>query len=1003
MPQLQEIEKLLGEYYQLDAEDVVKLPGELDGNYRVTCGDSEYLLKIAHSGRNLDLLDLENRILDHLQGKKLDADTPTVIRNVRGKEITHWQGKDGTYQVRLLSWLEGTLLAKINPHSPALLEDLGRKCGQLTLALVDFDHPKAHRSFDWNIEEVQWTDDFQDLFDGEDRDLIRRCRKRIDDDLYPLLGKLRRSVCYYDANDYNVIVDPEGPVIRGFIDFGDVVYTVTLAELAIACTYALMHAQDPMESLIPLVRGYHQEFPLLDEEMKVLGHCIVARLIISLTFSQRRSKEEPDNEYLQVSAKPGWALLRKLDAIHPRYIYYVCRYACRQTPHPQESALSNVLSNMTPSAFILDHEVNSSRSHILDLSVSSLLLANQTDVESDQAFNQVIEEAMHGCSWAIGRYLEPRPVYTTSAYKVQSNNGPEWRTIHIGLDLFAKAGTAVYTPLQGVVHSVKVNDGDRDYGPTVILEHEIEGLTFFTLFGHLSNSCFEILQIGQTVEEGQVIGHLGTMDVNGGWPPHVHFQIILDPFDDTGDFPGVCRPSEMDIWSSLCPDPGLLLGIVGSRYESIPLTSLVSDRNRCLGGNLSLSYDNPLHISRGSGVHLFDQHGRRYLDMVNNVAHVGHEHPDVVRAGQQQMAVLNTNTRYFHPAILEFAHTLIPKMPAGLDVVYFCNSGSEANELALRMARVFSGNRHVVALQHGYHGNTAACIDVSSYKFDGPGGFGCPEHTHILSMPDPFRGKYAGLPEEEQVKQYADRARKMLSELASRGEYPAALITESILSCGGQVVPPKRYFDEIYSLVRQAGGLCIADEVQTGVGRVGSHFWAFELHEVKPDIVTIGKPIGNGHPLGIVVTTREVADRFDNGMEYFNTFGGNPVSMVIGTEVLRVVERENLQENASKVGALLLDELHGLQKSFPLMGDVRGHGLFIGIELINNPEKKTPAKNQAHYLVNRMRAKGILLSTDGPDHNVIKIKPPLVFDQDDADMFLHYLEETLREDNLRIE
>ena len=411
--------------------------------------------------------------------------------------------------------------------------------------------------------------------------------------------------------------------------------------------------------------------------------------------------------------------------------------------------------------------------------------------------------------------------------------------------------------------------------------------------------------------------------------------------------------------------------------------NLSAYRQKHLGYSLSLAHGHPIQMLRGDDVYMLDQWGQKYLDTCNNVAHVGHEHPAVVQAGQEQMALLNTNSRYLHPEIVAFSQALLKTLPEALCVVHCVNSGSEANELAMRMAKAYSGGTEMMALASGYHGNANACIDISSYKFDGKGGAGAPEHTHILPLPDTFRGLYQG---EGAAQKYAQHADDVLNDLSQKKKQIAAFIAESIVSCGGQIEPPAGYFQQVYHSVRKAGGVCIADEVQTGCGRVGSHFWAFERHGVVPDIVTIGKPIGNGHPLAVVVCTQAVAKKFANGMEYFNTFGGNPVSARMGRAVLETVENEQLQQNAAAVGRHLIDGLKALQQKHPMIADVRGAGLFLGFELCDGDKKPLP--EQADYLANRMRELGILISTDGPDHNVIKIKPPVTFTIQHADELL---------------
>ena len=393
-------------------------------------------------------------------------------------------------------------------------------------------------------------------------------------------------------------------------------------------------------------------------------------------------------------------------------------------------------------------------------------------------------------------------------------------------------------------------------------------------------------------------------------------------------------------------------------------------RKKLLGRNLSVAYRNPVKIVRGEMQYLYDDEGRRYLDAYNNVAHVGHCHPRVVAAGVEQMRTLNTNTRYLHDLILQYAEQLTATLPAPLSVCYFVNSGSEANELALRLARTHTKARDLIVLEHAYHGNTTTLIDISPYKHDGPGGGGPPEWVHKVSWKD--------------VRQVVETVARVSSE----GRDLCGFIAESMPSVAGQIILPNGYLNEIYRVVRNAGGVCIADEVQTGYGRIGTHFWAFEHYGAIPDIVALGKPIGNGHPIGAVITTPEIADSFNNGMEFFSTFGGNTVSCAIGLAVLQVVQEEQLQQHALNVGNHLLEGLKDLQRHHETIREVRGSGLFIGVELVKDDQ---PATQQAETIVNRMRDEGILLGTDGPHHNVLKIRPPMPFSHADADLLLAVL------------
>jgi 4-aminobutyrate aminotransferase-like enzyme len=421
---------------------------------------------------------------------------------------------------------------------------------------------------------------------------------------------------------------------------------------------------------------------------------------------------------------------------------------------------------------------------------------------------------------------------------------------------------------------------------------------------------------------------------------------------------------------------------------------MLAQRRQLLGGNLSVSYSNPLRIVRGSMQYLWDADGRRYLDAYNNVPHVGHCHPRIVQAGQEQMAVLNTNTRYLHELVNRYAARLGATLPGALKVCYFVNSGSEANELALRLARAHTGRRDLIVLEHAYHGNTTTMIDVSPYKHAGRGGEGAPPWVHVAPLADLYRGVHRRGDPEAATK-YALDVEHIIERLRTRGTDVAAFLAESWPSVAGQMSLPAAYVQRVYEKVRAAGGVCIADEVQTGYGRLGDHFWGFQYYGVVPDIVVLGKPIGNGHPIGAVVTTPDIAASFDNGMEFFSTFGGNTVSCAIGLSVLEVVEAENLQSHAATVGRHLLRRLEALQARHPLIGEVRGAGLFLGVELVIDRQSLDPAGREAAQIANRMRDQGVLLGTDGPHNNVLKIRPPMPFTVTDADLLVETLDATL--------
>lgn len=418
-------------------------------------------------------------------------------------------------------------------------------------------------------------------------------------------------------------------------------------------------------------------------------------------------------------------------------------------------------------------------------------------------------------------------------------------------------------------------------------------------------------------------------------------------------------------------------------------------RRERLNPTLSVAYREPLKIVRGEGVWLYDAQGQGYLDMVNNVCHVGHCHPHVVRAGAEQMARLNTNTRYLHDTLVEYALRLTATLPAPLSVVFLTNSGTEANDLALRLARARTGARGTIVVDHAYHGHSPSMVELSPYKFNGRGGEGQADHVAVVPMPDTYRGAIRDA--ADAGPRYGRMLAGAIEALQARGHRPAAFYCESMLGCGGQIILPDGYLAEAFGHVRAAGGLCLADEVQVGFGRAGDAMWAFERQGVVPDILTLGKPIGNGHPMGAVVTTPEVAASFVTGMEYFNTFGGNPVSCAIGLAVLDVIEDEGLRGNAARVGEVLLSGLRAIQSRHEGIGEVRGRGLFIGAEFVTARAERTPDSARARAVVEAMKARHVLLSTDGPGDNVLKIKPPIVFSQANAEEFLEKLDAVLGE------
>lgn len=756
-----DIEAFAKKHYQLDVAATM-----LNGYDELNClltdkPGKKFIFKIATDEHGVHFLDAQVKIVNHLGKSPVGSKFQKYIVNTEGEELTSIVIEGKNYYLRILSFLEGSFWVDEKEKPDALYIDLGNFVGSMDKALQNFSHPAMHRHYTWDISTA--TDAnvrIPCIKNHERRRIAAYFLLQFEMEVLPVLSSLRHAYAHNDTNDYNVLVQHNK--VSGLIDFGDMVYTALINNLAVACTYAMLNNDNPLQAASLVVKGYHHEYPLTEQELDLLYYLVAARLCISVTQSAYNGSLASNNEHHFITEKPAWNLLYQLIRINP--------------------------------------------------------------------------------------------------IKTQ--------------------------------HSFRITCG---------------------------------------------------------------FKGLIDETD---------------------------------------YTDLLQQRKENIGRNLSISYNNKLKIVKGALQYLYDDKGKTFVDCVNNPSHVGHCHPVVVKRMQKQIATLNTNTRYLNDNINEYAKRLTSTLPASLSVCYFTNSGSEANDLAIRMSRHFTKQKDIIVLDYAYHGTSTVAMEMSPYKFDGKGGFGKMPWIHKAINPDMYRGPYK-YGDADAGKKYAADVQRIIQDLRGEGKSPAVFICETLLGVGGQIPLPPNYLKEVYQHVRAAGGVCIADEVQVGFGRVGDSFWGFELQDVVPDIVVIGKPIGNGHPLAAVVVTNEIADAFNNGMEYFNTFGGNPVSMATGLAVLDVIQQEEMQQHALEVGNYLMDGLKQLMNKHPIISDVRGYGLFIGAEMVKDRITLEPAVAEIDLLVEMIKEKGYLLSTDGPLHNVLKIKPPMPFNKQNADELIQYLDEAL--------
>ncbi len=978
---------------------LTQLDGEYDLNFLVQAKNGQdYILKVMRPGCAPGLVDLQIKALEHIAETAPGLPFPKVFADLNGDVLPEIQDETGASRlVWLLECLPGECYAQAAPKSEELILRLGRVLGATDRALEGFAHDGLDRAgFKWDLTQAGWIADQLDVVQDEDR---RRLLGEIVagfDAISDKLASLPRQAIHNDANDYNVLVDGalgQGQTVTGLIDLGDMCAAPRVCDLAIAGAYIALDHPKPERALTALVRGFHAANRLSPQELDLIWPLLRMRLAVSVVNSTLMAAENPDDPYVTISQAPAWRFLENA-AVNGGLMPARLRAACHL---PVTDGAERVHAYL---AAHRGHFAQMFGQDLREVPMGSLSVENSTWPQNP--FHMPLEEAARvgeefGDGLWLGYYNEPRLIYAEPGFRKGPWKASDRRTVHLAVDVFAPAGTALHAPVSGRVEVVENRDSHLDYGGVVILRHETpEGDPFYTLYGHLDPEVCDRLKPGDPVAQGAAFAQLGDARQNGGWSPHVHFQLALTTVGMEADWPGVGDPDEMFLWHAVCPNPAALLNLPDDKvfYQPTDKQTILQGRHDHFGGNLSLTYDDPVMLVRGWKHHLFDEWGRPYLDAYNNVPHVGHAHPRIQAVAADQLKRMNSNTRYLHPAQTAFADKILSKLPDHLEVCFFVNSGTEANELALRLARAHTGAKGIVTPDHGYHGNTNSAVAISAYKFNKPGGVGQADWVELVEVADDYRGSFRR-DDPDRAQKFADFVDPAITALQGKGHGLAGFIAETFPSVGGQIIPPKGYLPAVYEKIRTAGGVCIADEVQTGLGRLGDYYFGFEHQGALPDIVVLGKPIGNGHPLGVVVTTKEIARSFDNGIEFFSTFGGSTLSCRIGKEVLDIVDDEGLQENARLMGARLIDGLRQIESDFGCVGDVRGMGLFLGVELINPDGSE--GTEICKYVKNRMRDHRILIGSEGPKDNILKIRPPLTIEAEDVDMILFALRDVLSE------
>lgn len=981
-----------------------QLGGEHDLNFRATGAGGDVIVKAMR--RNGDIALVENQCSATAWALRSDPDLPLPhILPAPGGRL--WQPLVDDCGHQRVVWVqrafEGIPMGDAGPQRLETLSALGGLAARLDRALVGYGWTPTSDAAKWDLSKADWIAGRLDVLgDGPRRRLVEGIVADYEK-AFPALMDLPAQPIHNDLNDFNILVVPgliEPARVSGLIDFGDMALAPRVCEIAIAGAYAILDHETPEAALGALVAGYHGVSPLSAAEIDLIWPLLRMRLAVSVVNSTIEAVGRPDDPYVTISQAPAWRLLEN-EAIDGALMRARLRVACGLPATDAASRIAGWLDQRRGSfAPVLVEDL--SGAPVGELSVkASIVPENPFSLRPDEARHLGRPAGTDTALW-LGKYGEPRLIYTDDAFRKGPWRASNRRTVHMAVDIFAAAGKAVQAPLDGTVATVENRTGHLDYGGVVILEHRTaEGDPFYALYGHLDPAMCETLHVGSRIAAGEVFARLGKPDENGGWEPHLHFQMALT-LDGMGhDWPGVADPDDWAWWRAICPNPAALLNLPDDKvaYHAIDADTLLAERQARFGSNLKLSYRRPVTFLRGWRHHLFDEMGRPYLDAYNNVPHVGHAHPRIRAVAADQLARMNANTRYLHPAPMALAERITGRLPSELEVCFFVNSGSEANELALRLARTASGGYDIVTPDHGYHGNTTGAIDISAYKFNKPGMGGRKPWVHLVDVADDYRGRFRR-DEPDRALRYAEQVDGALAEVERNGGKLAGFIAETFPSVGGQIIPPPGYLAQVYERIRRAGGICIADEVQTGLGRLGDFYFGFEQQQVRPDIVVLGKPLGNGHPIGAVITTRAIAERFAQGPEYFSTFGGSNLSCRIAAEVLDIVDDEGLQANAKAMGERLLGGLNALGEKYPVIGDVRGIGLFVGLDLVTDRESRNPATAAADYVMNRLRDIRILVGREGPADNILKIRPPLTVDAEGIDMLLDRLDLCLKEASL---
>ena len=918
--------------------------------------DANFLLRDA-AGQPLGVLKIANPVFSRIELEAQDAAAAFIAagEGLRTAGNVGLPGVPAIAQIpgepellaRILTYLPGGTLSGDHYLGPRRVAALGELAGRTSRALAGFAHPGVDRVLQWDLRHAQRTVEVLagHVTDTGRREAIETAVAAAWQVVSDVAADLPEQVIHGDITDDNVVCDPAG-MPDGLIDFGDLTRSWAVAELAVAVSAVLRHEGGEPAAALPAVAAFAAVRPLSPAEIEALWPLVVLRAATIVVSGVHQSAIDAQNSYAVANLDHEWRIFERATETPMEVMTGQIRH-CLGGGGP-----GGPVTGSAPLVAGIDPVVR------LDLGVLSDTMDGGVWLDPG-CEDRLAAEAGAGAGTVVTAFGQPQ--LTRSA--TLSPRSPA--TIATGVRLWPAGRPVLTAPWPGLVaarHGELVLTGTAG-------EVRVRGA----------------LGPAEAPDDGVAAGaRLATIE------GPVWIQ-VRRPGSRT-EVPEFVRPDYAAGWLSLVSDPAALLGLPGIAESGADGEVLRQRRSRTFAEVQEHYYARPPRIERGWREHLIGTDGRSYLDMVNNVAVVGHGHPVLADAVARQWRRLNTNSRFNYAAVVELSERLAGTLPDPLDTVFLVNSGSEADDLALRLAMAATGRHDIVAVAEAYHGWTYATDAISTSIADNPNALSTrPPWVHTVPSPNAYRGEHRG----PAGAKYAPEAVAFIESLAARGNPPAAFICEPFYGNAGGMALPDGYLKAVYEAVRAAGGLAIADEVQVGYGRTGRWFWAFQQQDVVPDIVCIAKAMGNGQPLGAVITTRAIADAYRSCGYFFSSAGGSPVSCVVGLTVLDLIEQEGLQDNAVSVGDHLKARITELAARHPLIGTVHGSGLYLGVELVRDRTTLEPADTETAGICERMRELGVIVQPTGDRQNVLKMKPPMCITRESADFFVDMLDEVL--------